>query len=249
MHYSVTQMNTWLLVGIYYVLTLFWTILIAGVQQQTGFTTPETVILPQLGPGLAALSMLLFFKKERFSVSISMRGISLKNIVLVLFVPSVVMAAIVLLCRTFITSFTPQIPDASAIPFILGGMLMGAFGEELGWRAYAQRLVEERKSRMIAVLVIGILWGLWHIGNYQHGVLYVAYFLLFGIGASGVMAHLLGGTRYNLILAALFHVVLNCGYFTMREILSDVRFSLISGIVWMLVWGLVLLLERRINTR
>ena len=46
-HILSNSMNTWLLVGIYYVFTLFLTVLIAGVQQQTGFVTPETVILPQ----------------------------------------------------------------------------------------------------------------------------------------------------------------------------------------------------------
>jgi membrane protease YdiL (CAAX protease family) len=238
-------MNTWLLVGIYYALTLFMTVLIAGTQQGSGFTTPETVILPQLGPGLAALAMLLFIKKERFSISLSMKGISLKNIALVLFVPMVMMVLVFFVCRTFIASFTPRMPELSAVPLVLGGMLLGAFGEELGWRAYAQRLVNDRKSSILAVLVVGILWGLWHIGNYQNGALYVALFLLFGIGASGVMAHLLGGTRYNLVLAALFHVVLNCGYYTMREILPDVRFSLINGVVWMLAWGIVLVLERK----
>ena len=238
-------MNTWLLVGIYYALTLFFTVLIGGTQQGVGFTTPETVILPQLAPGLAALCMLLFFKKERFSISLSLQGISLKNIALVVFVPMGMMVVIFLLCRIFIAPNAPRIPELSALPLILSGMLLGAFGEELGWRAYSQRLVQDRKSSVLAVLVIGTLWGLWHIGNYQNGTLYVALFLLFGVGASGVMAHLLGGTRYNLVLAALFHVVLNCGYYTMREILPDVRFSLINGVVWMLAWGIIIVLERR----
>ncbi len=238
-------MNTWLLVGIYYVLTLFLTVLIAGMQQQTGLITPETLILPQLAPGLAAILMLLFFKKERFSISLSLQGISLKNVALVLLVPMSITTLIFFLCRTFISPISPRTPELSALPLVLGGMLLGAFGEELGWRAYAQRLVHDRKTSILAVLTIGLLWGLWHIGNYQNGALYVAYFLLFGVGASGVMTHLLGGTRYNLVLAALFHVVLNCGYYTMREILPDVRFSLINGVVWILAWGIILLLERR----
>lgn len=242
-------MNTWLLVGVYYILTLFLTVVIGGTQQQTGFTTPETVILPQLGPGLAALLMLLFFKKDRFPVSVSIQGIPAKNVALVLLVPMLVLFVIFLVCRIFISSFTPRVPSLSALPLILAGMLLGAFGEELGWRGYAQRLVEERKHRIVAVVVVGVLWGLWHIGNYQNGLLFVAYFLLFGVGASGVMARLLAGTRYNFVLAALFHVVLNCGYFVMREILSDVRFSLINGVAWMFAWGIVLVLERRSKAR
>ena len=75
-------MNTWLLVGIYYALTLFFTVLIGGTQQGVGFTTPETVILPQLAPDLAALCMLLFFKIANLAFSLQLIG---KNIPLTAF--------------------------------------------------------------------------------------------------------------------------------------------------------------------
>ena len=94
-------MNTWLLVTIYYILTLFFTVLIAGVQQQTGFVTPETVILPQLAPGIAAALMLLFFKKyhfkkyhfkkARFTLTFSVAGVPFTTYALVLLVPSVLL--------------------------------------------------------------------------------------------------------------------------------------------------------------
>jgi hypothetical protein len=87
--------------------------------------------------------------------------------------------------------------------------------------------------------VVCLLWGLWHVGNFQNGVLSVAYFLLFSTGASGIMAYLLGSVRYNVVLAALFHVILNCGFFVMKSAIPDARFMLVNGCVWMLAWGIV----------
>jgi uncharacterized protein len=238
-------MNIWLRVGIFYVLAFFFTILIAGVQQQSGFTTPETVILPQLAPGIAALMMLVFFKKDRFTLTFSLAGIPLRTYALTIFVPSAALFVVFWAYNILVQPLAARVVAPGKYVLVLSGMMLGAFGEEIGWRGYLQRVVEERTKRMVAVLVVGVLWGLWHVGNYQNGMVYVLYFLLFSTGASGIMAYLLGSTRYNIILAALFHVVLNCGYFTMNTALPDARFMLVNGIVWMLVWGGVMMLERR----
>ncbi|MCU0425662.1 MAG: CPBP family intramembrane metalloprotease [Candidatus Kapabacteria bacterium] len=238
-------MNLWLRIGLYYIMALFFTILIAGVQQESGFTTPETVILPQLGPGIAAALMLIFFKKDRFPLQFSLSGVSFRRYFLVILLPSAALFAIFWAYNLLVEPLPARFPLFSEIPLILAGMFLGAFGEEIGWRGYLQRVLEDRKSRMIAVLVVGALWGLWHVGNFQNGVLYVAYFLLFSTGASGIMAYVLGSLRYNVILAALFHVVLNCGYFVMKAALPDARFMLVNGCVWMLVWGAILAAERR----
>lgn len=240
-------MNIWLRVILFYFFTLFLTVIIAVSQQKLGFITPETVILPQLGPGLAALLMLFVFKKERFLPTISLTEISMKNVVLVILVPMSVLSAIFAGYNLFVQPISPNLASWSEIPFILAGMILGAFGEELGWRGYLQRMMLERTNFIVSVLSVGILWGLWHVGNYQYGVLYVAYFLLFSTGASGVMSYLLGPSRYNVVLAAMFHVVLNCGYFTMKAALPDVRFTLISGVVWMLAWGIFYITKRNIQ--
>lgn len=238
-------MNLWLRVGIYYLFALFFTVCIGGVQQESGFTTPETVMLPQLGPALGATLMLLLFKKDRFPLQFSLAGVSRKDVALVICLPIVVLVLVFWAYNLLGEPLSARLPQLSELPLILAGMMLGAFGEEIGWRGYVQRMMSERTSRTVTVLVVGVLWGLWHIGNFQNGVVYVAYFLLFSTGASGVMAYVLGSTRYNVVLAALFHGTLNCGFFVMKAAITDARFMLVNGCVWMLVWGVVLAEERR----
>ncbi len=44
-----------------------------------------------------------------------------------------------------------------------GASLLAGFGEEFGWRGYLlPRLLPDRKMARLAVVVIGIVWGIWH---------------------------------------------------------------------------------------
>jgi membrane protease YdiL (CAAX protease family) len=108
----------------------------------------------------------------------------------------------------------------------LGGTLLGAFGEELGWRGYLQRIVEGKLNVLIASLLVGVLWGLWHVMNYQFGPIYLLFFVLFACACSVIMAWLLKGTDYNVVIAGLFHFVVNVGFYILLRDSSTLIYDL-----------------------
>ncbi|MFI6323296.1 lysostaphin resistance A-like protein [Nonomuraea sp. NPDC050556] len=46
---------------------------------------------------------------------------------------------------------------------MLGPLLTGALGEELGWRGFGQPRLQSRYGPLYAALVVGALWTVWHL--------------------------------------------------------------------------------------
>lgn len=86
-------------------------------------------------------------------------------------------------------------------------------GEEIGWRGYALPKLQEKHNALVASLIVGIFWGLWHIPwvflVYQPQESYtVVDVLLYGLGfdAAAVMyTWIANHTRGSVLLACLFH--------------------------------------------
>lgn len=87
-------------------------------------------------------------------------------------------------------------------------------GEELGWRGYALPLLLEKRSAVTASLILGVLWGLWHLptfvvpGTPQYGLPLAAFVLLtieYSILMTWVFLHTLG----SVLIATLFHGAIN----------------------------------------
>jgi membrane protease YdiL (CAAX protease family) len=87
-------------------------------------------------------------------------------------------------------------------------------GEELGWRGYALPRLLEKRSALTASLILGVLWGLWHLptflvpGTPQYGLPLTAFVLLtieYSILMTWVFIHTLG----SVLIATLFHGAIN----------------------------------------
>jgi len=90
-----------------------------------------------------------------------------------------------------------------------------------------------------------ILWGLWHVGNYQNGLLYVMFFVLSTIGFSATIAWLLQGTEHNIILASLFHFAVNAGFYILKDAISDIRLIAINGIIWIVIAVVIVICNKK----
>jgi membrane protease YdiL (CAAX protease family) len=93
-------------------------------------------------------------------------------------------------------------------------LFVGVVGEELGWRGYALPRLLEKFSPLTASLILGALWGLWHIptfvvpGTPQYGLPPTA-FVLLTIEYSILMTWVFLHTAGSVLIATLFHGAIN----------------------------------------
>ncbi|MFB8204709.1 CPBP family intramembrane glutamic endopeptidase [Kitasatospora purpeofusca] len=105
-------------------------------------------------------------------------------------------------------------PRSLAHPFalIVLAQLIGACGEEIGWRCYLQPLLRTRFGPLAAPVAVGLLWGAWHVQVFAQRPGYAAGFLLGTVAMSVVLGLGLEGVRaHRLLFAGGFHTLVNLG--------------------------------------
>lgn len=87
-------------------------------------------------------------------------------------------------------------------------------GEELGWRGYAFPKLTEKFSPRTASLILGVLWGVWHLPTFviasmpQYGRPFVA-FLIMTMSYSVLLGWAFRHTNGSVLIATLFHGAIN----------------------------------------
>jgi membrane protease YdiL (CAAX protease family) len=89
-------------------------------------------------------------------------------------------------------------------------LLSSPMGEEIGWRGYALPRMQSEWSALRASLVLGFLWGVWHLPLYLtagHPISeeFFGWFLLGIIADAILFTWLYNSTGGSLLLAVLFH--------------------------------------------
>ena len=89
-----------------------------------------------------------------------------------------------------------------------------AMGEELGWRGVALPGLQARHSALSASLIVGALWGFWHLPLFLTGLesrplnLFPAFFLSV-VATSVILTWMYNGTGGSLLIVVLAHATLN----------------------------------------
>ena len=118
-------------IGLFFVITFVFTILLSVVQQLLGID-PMQISLPQFGPGIAALVMLRLFRKDQVKLTVTLRGIHPWKYLVALVLPLVVPVILFLVFNQFVAPISIPSIDGTAFLSMLVGIMLGAFGEELG---------------------------------------------------------------------------------------------------------------------
>jgi membrane protease YdiL (CAAX protease family) len=104
-----------------------------------------------------------------------------------------------------------NLKDANANGAVLTGVTLG---EEVGWRGYALPALQVRYGALLASLILGVLWGLWHLPVFfnpdtSYSRLPFLLFLVFIVPVAVLMTWLFNSTGGSVLMAMLFHAVLN----------------------------------------
>jgi membrane protease YdiL (CAAX protease family) len=99
-----------------------------------------------------------------------------------------------------------------ALGSAIGPLIAGSLGEEIGWRGFAQPLLQKRSSIFWASVIIGVLWATWHLwpaiapgGLASLTFLDVVQTYVRLISTAVIYGWIYNGTRGSLLLVMLAH--------------------------------------------
>ena len=103
-----------------------------------------------------------------------------------------------------------------AFPLLVSNFALNMW-EEIGWRGYALRTLQKRHSALIASLITGLAWAVWHwplffmagsqlAANYHNSY---PFFVATTLAISVIYAWLYNSSGHNLMVVSLFHAASN----------------------------------------
>jgi membrane protease YdiL (CAAX protease family) len=239
--------KVFLRVIVFYVLTWFFLILLGGIQQATGLLPPE-IGLAQWGPGLAALLMLVLFRKDGHKIIFFSNDITPMRYVYAALIP-VGIGLIIFLIRSFM-SIEPSAdaPTYGSLLLLVLWMPFGAIGEELGWRGYFHKKLATRTRMrgLFSSLLVGVLWMPIHVTFLTQGPVFILLLTVLIISYSIVIYALVQDTGFNVLLASVFHLSINLTNLLFLDVIHETSFMMINAIAWAIVAAVTVFMKRDI---
>jgi membrane protease YdiL (CAAX protease family) len=113
----------------------------------------------------------------------------------------------------------------AAAGWLLFGILTN--GEEIGWRGYALPRLQARYNAVVASLIIGVIWALWHLpkfwapGSAQNYPFWM--YLLALLPEAILYTWVYNNTRGSLLLVTLLHAAVNAATMSLPDTTGDLR--------------------------
>jgi len=204
-----------------------WLILLPGVLASLGyFTLPlpmyALVAVAQFGPSLTAFFLTYRRDGKAGVLQLFKRALNFRihwKWLAVIFLLPLILAgaamAIHILTGGSITQSPLWSQPVAILPyFVFIFFFMGPVPEEFGWRGYLLDRLQSRWSALIASLLLGFIWWLWHLpGNLMQGVAQSTIpqgaYLLWILAFSVLITWIYNSTGGNLLAVMLFHTMAN----------------------------------------
>jgi CAAX protease family protein len=105
-------------------------------------------------------------------------------------------------------------PDITVVSVLILFLIffISALGEELGWSGYALDPMQLRWSALVASLVLGVVWAIYHLValvQAHRSVEWIAWWSLGTVAARIIIVWLYNNTGRSVFVAALFHTTIN----------------------------------------
>lgn len=130
------------------------------------------------------------------------------------------------------------------LPIALKMLLIGGLTEEPGWRGFALPILRRRRGPLAASLVLGLVWGLWHLPIYGLPGLgnplppgELVWFILSTPLLTIFFTALGERTGYSVWMAMLFHAWTNTVFYSLPGLLGvheTTQLSLLNQLAWLL---------------
>jgi len=214
------------------------------IQQFTGVDFAK-LSLAQFGPTIAFILLAILFKGTYISINTK-----ISKIIIVKTIFSIIIPFLLYSVTYFIGKFLGiKLLINSDIQNIMLNysiwIIIGAIGEEIGWRSFLQPMLDKKYPIFVSSLVVGIIWGLWHINHFINGPLFVFGFLIFSIAYSIIIMYLLKNTEYSLIISSMFHASINLSFKVFLEnSYGNSKLFLIHGIIWLIAAIIIVTFQR-----
>jgi membrane protease YdiL (CAAX protease family) len=177
------------------------------------------VAIAQFGPSLAAFILvyrgngkvgLIRFLRRAVDFRIPLRWL-LAIVLIPLALTGTAMYLSILSGRSVPPSQVLPGPAGIPLTFVFIFFLQGPVPEEFGWRGYALDRLQSRYNALTASLIVGVMWGIWHLPLFYIGyLLFPAWAYLIAVPAFSVLfTWLYNNTGGNLLVALLFHTMIN----------------------------------------
>jgi membrane protease YdiL (CAAX protease family) len=220
-------------VAVFYLTTMVFSGLLNALQSATG-PSPDLIQLVQFAPALAVGVMFLLFRRTtRVDARFTPASVAAGRSALVI---GIVIAAMLVSVLVHVVAGRSWRAESLPFPFwaLVITMIVGAAGEELGWRAYLQPYLQTRFSVLRSSLIVGLLWGFWHIGGFSHGLVYMGLFVVMATGLSVVMGAVVSSARRtNLVVATAAHAAVNLALILLfTEENGDLFPMAVLAVVW-----------------
>jgi membrane protease YdiL (CAAX protease family) len=168
----------------------------------------------------------------------------------VLLIPPAAILAVLLTLRVVVSrAFAPNLFPVG----LTFGMVAGWF-EEVGWTGYAYPRMRARLGALAAAVLLGVLWGLWHLpvvdslgAAHPHGRAWIAFFVAFVavLAAIRVLIGWLYANTGSVLLAQLLHasstgclVTLGAAHVSAAQ--EALWYAAYAGVLWIGVAGIAI---------